>query len=130
MRTLLLAVAAVLAVSGCDNADPTEKDDVGCTVEAYKSTGYRACSQLHITEAEALIAKLKCEEDLDGTWSSNPCPAEDRVPGGYCKVEASEYNLSGSDAKVYFYSTTPTLADPLLAESACATVDGGQWIEE
>lgn len=133
MRKLLLALAGVAFLASCDNADPTDKDDMGCTVENYKSTNLKACSQLHITEAEALVAKGRCEDTaaLGGTWDSNPCPAENRVAGGYCKVEASEYNLSGSDAKVYFYTTATSQPDVAAATLACNNLGGGaQWVAE
>jgi hypothetical protein len=115
----LAALAALATLAGCD---PTAKDDMSCTA-TFQSVS-QACSQLHITDAEALVAKPKCEGDLNGSWSSNPCTSTDRVAGGYCKVEASEYSLSGTDVKVFFYAPTTLLE----AQAAC-TAAGGTWMQ-
>jgi hypothetical protein len=118
--TLALATAAVLsALVACD---PTEKKDMSCTATFEGVT--ETCSQLHITDAEGLVARVKCEDDLDGSWSDDPCTSTDRVAGGHCKVEASEYSLSGTDVKVYFYAPV-TLGE---AQAAC-TAAGGSWVE-
>ncbi len=117
-----LALAAAAALSALVACDPTEKKDMSCTA-AFEGAA-QACSQLHITDAEGLVARMKCEDDLDGDWSDDPCSSTDRVAGGYCKVEASEYSLSGTDVKVYFYAPT-TLGE---AQTACAAADG-TWVE-
>lgn len=118
MRTLLAALAGLAFLAGCD---PTQKDDMSCTATFHGVAD--VCSQLHITAAEGVVAKQKCENEVGGSWSSHACPSANRVPGGYCKVEASQYSLSGTDVKVYFYSPA-TLVE---AQAACSQA-GGTWI--
>lgn len=117
-----LALAAAAALSTLVACDPTEKNDMTCTA-AFEGAA-QACSQLHITDAEGLVAKAKCEGDLDGSWSGGTCTSVDRVAGGYCKVEASQYSLSGTDVKVYFYAPVTLLE----AQAACTAAEG-TWVE-
>jgi hypothetical protein len=118
MRLPLTLAAALLALLACD---PTQQRDMSCTAtfEGVSQT----CAQLHLTDPEALVAKAKCEGDLDGDWSGGPCTAVDRV-AGHCKVEASQYSLSGTDVKVYFYAPTTLLE----AQTACTAAEG-TWVE-
>jgi hypothetical protein len=118
MRATLALAAAACLLAACD---PTEKHDMSCSAEFEGLS--QVCSQLRITDAEGVVARAKCEEN-GGSWSSNGCPSADRVAGGYCKVEASQYSLSGTDVKVYFY-------DPVTLEAAQLACDqgGGTWME-
>ena len=116
--SLALAGAALLAL-GCD---PTQKKDFHCS-GTYDST-LAACTQFHITDAEALVADPICGNN-HGTWGSGACPADlsshAQIPGA-CVVPAGDYSLSGTNAVVYFYDpVTPT-----AAEAAC-TSNGGTW---
>ncbi len=128
MRNLLVAVSAVAVLAACDNLDPTDKDDMSCTVSSFEGVTIQACTQLHITEAEALLAKPKCEDSsgINGSWSSNPCSATGRI-SGYCKIEASQYSLSGTDAKVFLYGED-TDVNRTAAQALCLE-DGGTWIQ-
>jgi hypothetical protein len=115
--TLALAGAALLAL-GCD---PTQKHDFHCTAQVQSQS---ACSQLHVTDAEALVADPVCT-GKDGSWGSGGCPTDvdghARVPG-YCSVDGSGYSVSGTDVSVFFYD--PATAE--LAAAAC-TSEGGTW---
>ena len=116
--TMLVALAGVLVLAGCE--DPTKKHDMSCTSTFQSVTN--VCTQLHVTGAEGDLARAKCEGDLHGSWSGEPCPTEHRMAGGHCKVEASQYSLSGTDALVYFYDPVVLAA----AQEACANA-GGTW---
>jgi hypothetical protein len=122
MRATLALAAAAAVLSSLIACDPTEKRDMSCTAE-FEGVS-QTCAQLHITDPEGLVAKAKCEGDLDGNWSGDPCTSTDRVAGGHCKVEASEYSLSGTDVKVYFYAPVTLLE----AQAACTAADG-EWVE-
>jgi hypothetical protein len=117
MRTLLVALVGVAMLAACD---PTKEEDMSCTATYQGATN--VCSELHITSAEGRVAEQKCKGDLHGSWSTDGCPAENRV-AGYCKVEASQYSLSGTDVKVYFYAPVVLQA----AQEAC-TAGGGTWV--
>jgi len=118
MRNLLAAVVGLAVLVACD---PTKKEDMSCTATFEGVSD--VCSQLRITSAEGVVAEQKCTGDLDGTWTTNPCTSTNRVAGGYCKVEASQYSLSGTDVKVYFYEPVTLEA----AQAACSS-GGGTWI--
>lgn len=120
MRYLLAALVCLTALVACD---PTNKDDMSCTA-TFESVA-NVCSQLYITAAEGIVAEAKCTGDLHGSWSSNGCPSTNRVAGGYCKIEASKYSISGTDVKVYFYEPAMLLA----AQTACSQASG-TWITE
>lgn len=120
MRYLLAALVGLTTLVACD---PTSKHDMSCT-ETFEGVT-NVCSQLHITDAEGIVAEAKCKGDLHGSWSSNGCPAANRVAGGYCKIEASRYSISGTDVKVFFYEPATLLA----AQAACSQA-GGSWIAE
>ncbi len=118
MRKLFLALAGLLLLAAC--GDPTKKNDYGCTVTYGGATG--ACVQFHITEVEGNAADAACTQK-GGTWAYHACDATNRVPG-YCQVDsASDYSLSGTPARVYFYD--PQTA--LTASTACNT-GGGTWV--
>lgn len=121
MRNLLVALAGLAVLAACESTDPTQKQDMSCTAAFESVTS--VCSQLRITSAEGIVAESKCTGDLHGDWSTNPCTSTNRLAGGYCKVEASQYSLSGTDVKVYFY-------DPVTIEQAQAACrsGGGTWI--
>lgn len=121
MRNLLAVLVSLTALVACD---PTKKDDMSCTA-SFQGVPTQVCSQLHITAAEGIVAEAKCTGDLHGTWSGNACTTTNRVAGGYCKLDASKYTLSGTDVKVYFYEPTPLAA----AQLACSEA-GGTWITE
>lgn len=116
MRNLLIAAAAVAVLAACD---PTQKEDMSCT---YADGALTVCGQLRITSAEGIVAKDKCASEFSGSWSTNPCSSTSRVPG-YCKIEASQYSLSGTDVKLYFYDP----ATLLEAQAACTSASG-TWI--
>jgi hypothetical protein len=122
MRNLLIALAALALLAACESLDPTQKEDMSCT-STFESVS-DVCSQLRITSAEAVVAEAKCTGDLHGSWSTTPCTSTNRMAGGYCKVEASQYSLSGTDVKVYFYDPVTLLE----AQAACAAGEG-TWID-
>ena len=64
------------------------------------------------------------QDGIDGNWDSNPCNTTGRI-SGYCQVEASQYSLSGSDAKVFFYGEV-TEPNRTAAEAACNAA-AGRW---
>jgi hypothetical protein len=120
MRNLLAVLVGLAVLVACD---PTKKEDMSCTAQFDGVTEAKACSELHITSAEGIVAEQQCKDKLAGSWSSSACPAENRVAGGYCKIDASDYTLSGSDVKVFFYSPVTLLA----AQEACSA-SGGTWV--
>jgi hypothetical protein len=120
MRTTPLALgAALLLALACD---PTQQHDYSCVRGFQGQSG--ACLQVHMTEAEGLVAEQACQgNDVGGTWAFHACPAEllgqARTPG-YCVVEASHYSLSGGDATVFSYAPV----DATAAAAACAEASG------
>ncbi len=121
MRNLLAILVSLTALVACD---PTKRDDMSCTA-TFEGVA-NVCSQLHITTAEGVVAEAKCTGNpINGSWSGNACTTTNRVAGGYCKIEASQYSISGTDVKVYFYEPVTLLA----AQAACSRA-GGTWITE
>ena len=114
MRALLATLAGLALLTACD---PTEKNDFSCTAKFGNFDG--ACSQVHITDAEALVAKEQCSNH-GGSWSSHACSTTDAV--GYRSIPASDYFISTTDGKVFVYSP----ADAVLASEECIS-QGGTW---
>jgi hypothetical protein len=128
MRTLLAlsGVALVVLAAGC-GLDPTKKHDYSCTANfGAGPAATSACSQFHITEVEGNATDVVCT-NKGGTWAYHACDPTNQLPG-YCLVpSAADYSLSGTPAKVYFYSPLPLLA----AQDACSSLASSQntsWV--
>lgn len=127
MNKLLAAAAGLVLLSAC--GDPTKKHDYGCTRTFGEGTAaMAACTEFHITEPEGNAAEVACKNKAGGAWAYHACDTAQRVPG-YCLVpDAADYSLSGTPARVYFYSAQwdqPAAAE--AARAACTSVSGTTW---
>lgn len=128
MKKLLTLAAALIAFTACEKTDPTQKHDFSCDGPEFGSGAAKApaCVQFRLLESEGLVAETACT-NKSGSWAEHGCPSTNQVPG-HCDVEsASEYSLSGTPAKVYFYTSVATPVDQTAAAAAC-TAGGGTWV--
>jgi hypothetical protein len=128
MKRLIIVLAGLAVLAGCEKTDPTQKHDFSCAGPEFGSDATKApaCVQFRLLESEALAPETACTQK-DGHWEEHGCPSTDRVPGT-CQVdEISGYTISNTPAKVYFYTSTGTPVDAIAAEAAC-TAGEGTWI--